>query len=229
MAIESLFVVNPRKRKKAAHSGPKLKRNRFGQFLKRGVHANPRPAAKRKPKTGTALAAHKPRRAASKTGSKWYPVVGHLRNPRDGLMSGLLSNVAIPVGGGLAGALVVDLAVGYLPIPTTLMTGQKRNLLGAALGIGLGVLGRLAKKRRFGDSMMVGALIVASRDSVHEFAAQHAPSVKLGAYANPLMVDHSLGMFDQSTGGGNVVTMANLPAPMGAGRKLGMFDVSRTG
>jgi hypothetical protein len=108
--------------------------------------------------------------------------VARRSNPRFNL-SGITSQL-VPAAYGAGGALALDLALGYIPLPAMLKTGYARHAtrIVGALGIGW-----LAGKFLRGKSQAIGAgaLTVAMYGLFKDVALQFAPaaiSAKLGEY-----------------------------------------------
>lgn len=159
---------------------------------------------KRRAKRAAAPAAAPKRRRRRSAGGKRRPAVGYVvgakrirrrklnprafrrrrrhSNPRFSL--GGITNQLVPALYGAGGALVLDVALGYVPLPAMLKTGYARHAtrIVGALGIGW-----LAGKFLRGKAAAVGqgALTVAMYGLLKDVVVQFAPaaiSSKLGEY-----------------------------------------------
>lgn len=115
------------------------------------------PAARRSParrrsrrRTGTWPITSAP--AASRAGRK-------LRYRRPNPIN-FLTNTAVPAAIGAGGALVLDVAFGFLPLPAQLKTGPMAPLVKVAGAVGMGMLASKMVNRRVGEQLAAGALTV---------------------------------------------------------------------
>lgn len=101
-------------------------------------------------------------------------------NPRFSV-SGVVSQL-MPAALGAGGAIAVDVALGYLPIPAQFTTGYYKHGLRIASALGIGWLARKFLGGR-GNAVAGGALTVAMYMLLKDVIVQFAPSVKgLGDY-----------------------------------------------
>jgi len=108
------------------------------------------------------------------------------RNPsafRGGVM-GVVNNQLLPGLYGAGGAVALNLALSYLPLPDSLKTGWTRHgvrLLGA---LGIGWAAQKFVKGRVGQAMASGAIVVVMYDIVKAALAQFAPEIgsRLGEF-----------------------------------------------
>ena len=119
-----------------------------------------------------------------------------------------IKTLVMPAATAGAGALVLDMLWGYVPIPDQIKSGPMRHV---AKGLGAVVLGAIVGKvanRRMGDTMALGALTVTFHAAFRELTAQYAPGLTLGYYSAGANAgyDPQLGMYVSSprmvTGGG---------------------------
>ncbi len=98
------------------------------------------------------------------------------RNPngRRGVMG-----IVQPAFMGAAGALTLDIAWGYLPIPMNLKTGMLRHVVKGVGAIGLGYLVNMVASRKVADEMTKGAMTVVIHGCMREVAQQFMPNVPL--------------------------------------------------
>jgi hypothetical protein len=80
---------------------------------------------------------------------------------------------------GAGGALVLDVAWGYLPIPLTLKTGVLRHVAKGAGALALGYLANMVTTKSTADQMVRGAMTVVVHGAMREAAQQFMPNVPL--------------------------------------------------
>ncbi len=85
---------------------------------------------------------------------------------------------------GATGALGLDLALGYLPIPANLKGGLVGTGVKALLAIGIGIVGQKSKlvNSATAAKMSNGALTVVLHDELKKQVANFAPNIQLGEY-----------------------------------------------
>lgn len=107
---------------------------------------------------------------------------GYRRNPSGAggfkIMSMIMPGLAIG-----AGAVMAEVATGYLPLPAAWKTGQLRYLTKATVGIGLGwALAKFAN-RRLGEAMAMGAIAISAHDAIKDMIlAKMGGGVQMGGY-----------------------------------------------
>lgn len=120
------------------------------------------------------------------------------RNPnRRMTLQGVMNNLVVPAATAGAGAVLLDVLWGFVPVPPNIKTGPMRHV---AKGIGAVTLGWLVGQvatRRMGDTMAMGALTVVFHSAFREMTAQFAPQIPLGYYSAgmPVGYDPSLGIY----------------------------------
>ena len=77
-------------------------------------------------------------------------------------------SLAVPAAIGAAGAVGIDVALAYLPIPTSLQTGWGNIAVKVAAAIGAGFLIGKATSRRTGAAVAAGALTVYGYDALKQ-------------------------------------------------------------
>jgi len=75
-----------------------------------------------------------------------------------------ISQEMMPASVGAAGALALDLAWGYLPLPATLTSGPLAPVVRVAGAVGIGLLAQFAMGATFGRRVLNGALTVTMYD-----------------------------------------------------------------
>lgn len=185
---QEILLVNPRRRRgrkktarrratrrpaarRAAPTRRRRRRNPIGPYAKRsglGMYvANPR--RRRRPARRRPTTAARRRRRYS-------------RNPVAG-MKGIVNRYVVPSLQAGAGAVLLDIAWGYVPVPPQLKTGPLRHVAKGAGAIMLGWgVGKVAGKR-MGDTMALGALTVTAYNAIRELMAMYAPGITLGYYS----------------------------------------------
>lgn len=182
-------------------------RNRKGQFVKR-ARAHKRRG--RKARRAVAARTHRRRR---RSGGKRRAAAGYVvgsrpirrrkLNPRrrhrarrhnPGFSVRGIVNQLIPAAIGGAGAVGLNVALAFLPVPETLKTGPLAIATKIGGAIGLGWLAGMAIGRENGRLVTLGALTVVAYDVIRQFAAQAMPTLpgladyedmRLSAYQRP--------------------------------------------
>lgn len=160
--MAQLMLINPRKR------GSKKRKTTMAR--KRRTTTKRRTTSKRRtsPRRVTTRARRSMRRRTR-------------RNPSTRGIKGMMKTVAPSMAGG-AGALSLDILMGYLPLPDMVKTGPISYVTKAALALGLGmVAGNFVKKETAGQ-LATGALTVVAYNAMKDAAGRMLPNVKLGAY-----------------------------------------------
>ena len=173
--MEQLLLINPKKRRKTRASNPKRRRR-----TRRTAAPIARRRHRRRHNPIMSLAPRRHRRRRSN------PIVGrrrHHRRRRNPISSGSIMSVIKPTFQGVAGALIVDLIMGNVPIPVSLKTGPVRHLVKGALAVGLGMIAKNFAGRAMAQEMAQGAMIVTFHDAAKEMLATALPTLKLGEYA----------------------------------------------
>lgn len=173
----------------------KRKRGSKGRFVKSGTKkkARARRASPKRRKRSRALGdwpnnAPGHSRAAVKgyrrrgIRAKRHVLGGYRINPSP---RALLGGLVMPAAMSAAGALAVDVAWGFMPLPEGIKTGPMRYLAKGAGAIALGMaVGMINKK--FGHSVALGGLTVTVHSAMRDALARFAPTVALGAYADEM-------------------------------------------
>lgn len=157
--MQPIIFMNPRRKARKARKS----RRRSRRSVAAVVHSNP----VRRRRRGKRMTLRSVRR-------------GTRRNPL--IPAGFVNGQLIPAAQGAAGALALDLALGYIPLPEQLKTGMVRHVTKAALAVGIGVAVEKLSNRTAGKAAALGALTVVLHDAAREAVAKAAPSVRLGEY-----------------------------------------------
>lgn len=104
------------------------------------------------------------------------------RNPFN--VGGIVSNQLIPALYGAGGAVALNLALSYLPLPDAVKTGWGRHGVRIVGALGIGWLAHRFVKGKTGDAVAAGALTVVMYDIVKAALAQFAPEIgsRLGEF-----------------------------------------------
>lgn len=172
-----LLMVNPRHKRKT-----KTKTTSRRRRASRAVNPRRRrvSARKRRAVATVTVRARNPRRVGHRKVHR-----AHRRrhaNPRMlGLNMGSLTRALIPAAVGGAGAVALDVALGYLPAstPDILKTGIGNKALKVAGAIGLGLIAGKVLGKETGKAVGAGALTVVAYGIVREIVQKVAPSVTL--------------------------------------------------
>jgi hypothetical protein len=100
------------------------------------------------------------------------------RRSRNPIGGGLLSIVS-PAITAASGALALDLAWGYLPLPANIKAGPLRHVAKAAGAIALSMIAGKVVKKSTADAMGVGALTVVIHEAAKEAIHKFVPGVKM--------------------------------------------------
>lgn len=155
---------------------PTPKRGKGGRFVK-GSH---------KKKSHKKASAHTAKRKTGKRKTKRNPIMNlggkrrhsYRRNPVGGILGTLQSSV-MPVAIGAGGALLTDLALGYLPLPESVKTGIMRPITKGGVAVALGIIAGMLTSKATGAKVMAGALTVVAYTEVKSFLQDQMPTLKL--------------------------------------------------
>lgn len=178
---------------------------------------------KRRPAARKARSAAPKRRRSSRRRSGGTPAVGYTvgsapirrrklnprrvhrkrykRNPMGlGSVKSIVSGQLLPAAYGAGGAVVLNLALSYLPLPDSVKTGWPRHGVRLVGALAVGWAARKFVKGNVGNAMATGALIVVVYDIVKAALAQFAPEIgsRLGEFED-VTVDDPAGIYDPAT------------------------------
>ena len=171
-------------------------RNAKGHFVKRShkrrVRRNPRrrSSARRRPAMGYTIGSRKIRRR------KLNPRVRRRRYHRNPIGLGAtlspknILGQLVPAAYGAGGAVAMNLALSYLPLPDMLKTGIPKQLTRLATALAVGWAGRKFLGRR-GEAVGFGALTVVVYDIVKGLIATSMPDIgaRLGDFEDVTLAD----------------------------------------
>jgi len=191
--MESLFIVNPRRKKRRKGKMPAglrrywaARRGRKSTGRKRrrarAVMANPRrrrlksARVSRKRRRRSAAVSHVKRRRRARNPIFRRRARHRRHNP---FSTRGLKGVLIPAAYGAGGAIATSIVYGFLApkLPTMLTTGYAPILVKAAAAIGLGMLIGKFMSKQDGQYATVGGLTVVLVGAVTPFIAQAAPTI----------------------------------------------------
>jgi hypothetical protein len=81
------------------------------------------------------------------------------------------------------GALSLDVAMGFMPLPENLKSGPLRHVVKGFGAVLLGMAVGMVTNKRTGDTMALGALTVTAYNAFRELAGTFAPGLTLGYYS----------------------------------------------
>lgn len=224
--MPEVLVLNPRNKRtgrftrKTYGSRGKFRRRRRNPIA--AVAANPRrrrrrrnPSARRRRVMGYAVGPAKIRRR--KLNARRARVRRRRRNPRG--MGNLLSlrgltSTLVPAVSGAAGALGLDVALSYIPLPAALQTPLMRNVTRVVGALALGAGAGMIFSRRTGYMVATGALTVAAYGALRDFVATNVPALQVSGISPPMYNDYS------DTRIGYVSPSARLSAYMSPGAQV---------
>lgn len=135
-------------------------------------------------------------------------VVRRRRNP----ITRGINAMFVPAMIGAGGALALDVAFGYLPIPANLAAGPLKHIVKAAGAVALSIIAGKVTKKSTAEAMGVGALTVIAHDMAKELVAKLAPSVKMDGVG---LYVHGLGYYSPGMPAGSAQQSLPAPASMG--------------
>lgn len=203
--MAELMLINPRKRRRKAKKTSAKKR----RCKRRTMTALQRKYfGKRKHKRVATVAkkSTKRRRRYSVTASKRRK---YCRNPAGGRFNiqSFSRNTLMPSAIGAAGALGLDILIGFLPLPPNLKTGPLRTVVKIAGAVGLGVVAGMLVKKSTAEQIAAGAITVALYDTLKGMVQVAMPTLQLGendifteypslAYAGAGQTVDGMGVYD---------------------------------
>lgn len=165
--MAQLMLVNPRKRRKSSRPRTAAQKAATRALVAR----NRKRPARRKRNPARSLVTAPARRARRRNPSRRGFVQSAVSMPN---MMGTFT--------GAGGALALDIAWGFLPIPVNFKMGPMRHIAKAAGAIGLGFVADMAASRKTAMDMTNGALTVILHDAMRDAVSTFAPQVPLGFY-----------------------------------------------
>lgn len=175
-------------RRKRARSGRSAAQRRatakliaFNKSRRRGSASRPKRRRTRRNPAPLAALANPRRRRSSRRAVSRRPSRRYRRNPS--LRIGNAVNQVIkPAVTQAVGGLVLDLAMGYIPLPAMLATGYAKSLTKVAIAVGIGIVGQKVTKGATAKSLALGAATIAIHDLLKGLVQTNMPSIRLGGY-----------------------------------------------
>lgn len=181
--MAKVLLLNPRRRKRRARRA--MRANPVRRRRSR-VRKNPFFGAKRAHRRAARKGwRHRARRhSAMKTNPRVHRR-RFRRNPRGLSINSFLKNTLIPGSVGAAGALGLDILLGFVPLPAQLQTGMLKPVVRLAGALALGMIAGKVVNRSVGEQVAAGATIVVLYDVFKAFARTAMPTLPLsGMYPN---------------------------------------------
>lgn len=147
------------------------------------------PAKRAKKRRSTSLASVK--RHGSPVSVKTWKSSGYARNPikrrrRNPIgrlnLGGIVGNTIVPAATAATGAIALDIAYNFIPLPENLKSGPLRHVVKAAGAIGLGIVAGMVVKKETAKQLAAGAMTVVMYNAFREVLTRFAPNLGLGAY-----------------------------------------------
>lgn len=208
MPEELLVIGNPRRRRRA--------RNARGQFVKGAsrrrrrrnpIAANPRrrrrrrnpiaaianPRRRRYRRRNPIAIANPRRRRRRHHVARVHSRRRRRHNPRFPLSPRGLMNALIPAGTGALGAIGLEVAMNYVPLPAQFQTPLWKNVARLAGAFGIGYIASYVVGRERAKQVTLGALTVLSYSAIKELIQQNFPQLGLSGAEAYDMSDLRLG------------------------------------
>lgn len=190
-----LMVINPIRRKKRRTLSAK-QRKYFGPKRRKSK----RTYARRNPVSvasfGSPVRKTRRRRYGRRVASKARSY--YRRRSAGRGFGGFFTSTIIPAAVGGAGALLLDMAWGKLPIPDALKSGPAAPIARIALAVGVGYGVGMVAGKKYGNEAMAGALIVTAYDLIKNLVV---PSIPVAAVA-PAAAASQVGYYSAAKGAG---------------------------
>ena len=164
-----VLLINPARRPKKRRTMSALQKKYFGKRSRTKRKSKSKALSVRRNPIGFST---NPRRKARRS---------YRRNPIGmGALRGFsLQGTVMPTMIGAGGAILTDLAMGFLPLPDAMKTGAMRPLVKAGAAIGIGFLVGMVTNKATGNKAMAGGLTVVAYDSLKSFLQKNVPQLPL--------------------------------------------------
>jgi len=195
--MSEILLVNPTKKHKRRRASAAqlaaLKRGRAirASHLKhKGVTSMKKNATKRRKRRAVSSTLKSVKHKGRPASRSAFHAAGYARNPtrkrsrkyqRNPAFRpmGFVKETLMPSLIGAGGALGLELAMAYLPIPITLKTGPFKPLVRIAGAVGIGFLASMAMGKRAGGAVGAGALTVVLYDEIKQVLKKQMPTLPL--------------------------------------------------
>lgn len=133
------------------------------------------------------------------------------RRRRNPSARGIINSTVKPAALSAGGALALDVAWNYLPLPDVLKVGPTRYLAKGAGAIALGFLAEKVTTKSNANVLATGAMTVVLHDMAKEFLSMYWPALTMGEYmpggaysgSMPVQGAGALGYYSPAIGTGN--------------------------
>lgn len=227
MALQTLMLINPSKRPSKRKSGAS-KMARKKRTVRRAVAAKParRTYRKASPKVvhhyTSNPAPRRKSRARRAVGSAVANVKRRVKRYRSNPSPRGIMSMVKPALQGVAGSLLVNTAVNYLPLPDSMKTGNMLHVTRVAGALAVGLLAHKMIGKEAAKNMAQGAMIVTIHDAVVGLLS--GSGLKLGGV--DVGTDNGLDMPWGNSAFGGVLTNIGTDNSMGAYTTLAGYDAS---
>lgn len=213
---EELFIVNPRRRRRRRHaarnakgrftrsSNPRRRRRRHNPIA---ALANPRRRRRRRNPVAFANPRRRRRRnpvAFANPRRRRY----RRHNPRIAFSPRSILSAVMPAAVGAGGAIALDVAMNYIPLPAQFQTPLWKNLARVGGAFALSYVASYVIGRQKAREVLAGALTVASYNALRELIVTNFPQLGLQGISQNDVSDLTLGFVN--------------PAPMLTSARPGM-------
>lgn len=202
------MAVKRKARRTAAQKRATLKMLSANRARRRKRNPSRAAAYRSVPTMANPIKRRRRRRARNPIGSVARRRVNRIRRRRNPI--GGVQNLFMSAVTGAAGAIVLDVAFGYLPIPANLKTGPLKDVVKAIGAVGLTMIASRVVKKSTAEAMGIGALTVIAHDLAKGAIAKFAPSVKMDGMGDMGLYVNGLGYYSPAMPAGG---QDALPAP----------------
>lgn len=181
--MAQVMLINPRRKRRAKKTAKR-----------RAVRRNPRTSYKTRRRWSTK--ARPRRRSVTMRVNPRRRSRRMRRNPRSlTSVKGFLNGTLIPGSVGALGALGLDVALGFLPLPAVMQSGIFKPVVRLGGAMVLGMVASKIANRKIGEQVAAGATIVVLYDMFKGFAQTALPALPLSGIAGyPNLEYYSAGM-----------------------------------
>lgn len=163
-----------KKRRTAAQRAATKKLIAFNRRRARGGVKRKRNPARRTAYKGVRRATTTRRRAPAR---RRATAVRRRRNPIK--RTGVVNGIVMPAVTAASGALALDIAWAYLPLPAQVKSGNLKYAAKALGAIGLSMAAGMVVKKKTADAMGIGALTVVAHQLARDLLSKAAPTLKM--------------------------------------------------
>ena len=208
--MPQLMLINPRKRRKRKMSA--LQKKYFGKRAGKRTGKRHKRAVPRARRRSVVLSSNPIRRR------KYRRTTG-VPSPM-----GFVKDTLVPSGIGAAGALGLDILLGFLPLPAMLKGPMVTPIVKLAGAVGIGAVAGMITNRRIGEQVAAGAVTVVLYNLLRGVVTQAMPTLALG--------DYDMSAYPSLEYVGAGLQVGNIPSDeMGTydGAEMGMYGENQMG